>query len=87
MRRADAEEAPVGERRPSGNALERDAAERVHVARRCRFPATDELGRQIVQRPEHLATGSRSATEKSVSGSGKPTWTTFSVGDVTRRAR
>ena len=37
-----------------GEAFERDAAERVDVARRRRLPTADELRRQVVERPEHL---------------------------------
>ena len=54
VRRADAEEAAVTKWWLAREALERDAAERVDVARRRRLAATDELGRHVVESSEHL---------------------------------
>ena len=55
MRDRDLEQAAVGERRGSGEAFEEDARERVDVARRACRLAADQLGRDVIERPHHLA--------------------------------
>jgi hypothetical protein len=54
MREPDLEGALVAEGRTSGDALERDAAEPVDVRRRGGRLSSDQLRREVVERPHHL---------------------------------
>ena len=55
MREADLGSPAAGERRLADQALEEHAAERVDVALARSLSALDQLGREVVRRPEQLA--------------------------------
>jgi hypothetical protein len=57
VRVADLRSAAAGERRLADEAFVEDAAEGVDVALAARLAALDQLGRQVVRRPEQLAVG------------------------------